>query len=244
MLRSAFLVCIGLLLTGFISVFITIFYPLFPHGEYTVHRIARFWAKTCLALSGVKVTVEGEENIRRDTPQIVMANHQSWYDIFIMLAYIPIPFSWLAKKELFRIPAFGIAIRRLGVIEIDRKNRPDAVKSLDSAAVRIKGGKSVVTFPEGTRSMDTSVQPFKKGVFHLALDTGVNVVPAAIVGSHEVMPKRSLRITPGKVWLVIGKPVPVAEYNAGTLENLIARARNEIISKYNETRSCRYDSAR
>jgi 1-acyl-sn-glycerol-3-phosphate acyltransferase len=236
MLRSAYLVCMGFLITAFTTLFILAGYPVFPHGEYTVHRIARIWGRVCLYVSGVEVRVEGAENVLRETPQIIMANHQSWFDIFIMLAHVPVPFSWLAKKELFHIPAFGTALRKLGVIAIDRKNRPDAVRSLEAAAGKIREGKSVVTFPEGTRSMDASIQPFKKGVFHLALEAGVPIVPVSIVGSHEIMSKRSFRIRPGKVRLVIGEPIRVADYDAGSMEELVARTRDEIMANYKRAR--------
>ncbi|MFB3924609.1 MAG: lysophospholipid acyltransferase family protein [Syntrophales bacterium] len=243
MLRSAFLVAIGILVTGFISIFIVVMYPAFPRGEYTVHRLGIMWARFLLFIANVKVDVIGKENALIGKPQIFMANHQSWFDIFIVFAHIPAQFSWIAKKELFSIPFFGTALRRLGTIEIDRKHHASALKSIDAAAQKIRDGKSVVTFPEGTRSMDGEIQPFKKGVFHLALKSGVPIVPISIVGSREIMPKKSLKIHPGKIVMVIGEPIEIDGYSVETIEELITRVRTAIAGNYYERRAERIRSS-
>ena len=129
-----------------------------------------------------------------EKPQIFMANHQSDFDILIVLAHIPGQFRWIAKKELFKIPIFGKAMRNAGYIEIDRQNHEKALKSLDEAAQKIREGKSVVTFPEGTRSRDGKIRPFKQGMFHLAIRAGVPIVPISIIGAREIMPKRTLKV--------------------------------------------------
>jgi len=152
LLRSAVLVMLAGLWTGVVSAFVILGYPFFPEGENTVHKVAQKWARGILRLSGVEVEVRGAENILPDRPQIFMANHQSFFDIFIVLAFIPAQFRFIAKKELFRVPIFGSALRRYGTIEIDRQHHASAVRSIGEAARKIREGKSVVTFPEGTRS--------------------------------------------------------------------------------------------
>lgn len=232
MFRSAILVILGTSITAFISFFVVVSYRLFPRGEYTTHRVSVLWAQIMLRLSSVKVTVEGRENILKGRPQVFMANHQSGFDILIVLANIETYFAWIAKKELFAIPVFGRALARTGSIPIDRKNFIRAMRSIDDAARRIREGKSVMTFPEGTRSMDGQIHPFKKGVFHLALKAGVPIVPVTIVGSGEIMPKKSLRVHPGHVTLVIDKPIDVSPYTEETLDDLLNRVHGVIASHY------------
>jgi 1-acyl-sn-glycerol-3-phosphate acyltransferase len=159
-----------------------------------------------------------------------MANHQSDFDILIILAHLPGQFRWIVKKELFNIPLFGAAMRNAGYIEIDRQNHVKAVKSVDEAARKIREGKSVMSFPEGTRSSDGKIKPFKQGMFYLAIMSGVPIVPVSIIGAREIMPKRSLQIKPGKITMVIDRPIDVSGYSLENRQELIERVRN-IINK-------------
>jgi 1-acyl-sn-glycerol-3-phosphate acyltransferase len=238
MIRSIILVTIGVLFTGVMSI-IAYVIGFTTNGENKAHKVANLWAKTVLYLSNTKVEVIGEENVLTDAPQVFMANHQSDFDIFIVLAYVPGQFRWIAKKELFKVPVFGPAMRRAGYIEIDRQHHEKALKSLDEAAAKIKEGKSVMTFPEGTRSRDKTIKPFKQGVFYLAVQSGVPITPISIIGSGDIMPKRSLRVNPGKITMVIDKPIPVAEYTIETRDQLMDAARNVIIKNYEEQMALR-----
>jgi 1-acyl-sn-glycerol-3-phosphate acyltransferase len=161
-----------------------------------------------------------------------MANHQSGFDILIVLACLETYFVWIAKKELFGIPVFGHALTRTGSIAIDRKNFVRAMRSINDAARIIQEGKSVMTFPEGTRSMDNQIHPFKKGVFHLALKAGVPIVPVTIVGSGGIMPKKSFRIHPGRITLIVDEPIEVAGYTEETVDDLITRVHTVVSSHY------------
>lgn len=237
MLRSALLVTIGIFFTALTSLFVVVFYPAFPHGEFTVNRVSRIWAKLLLKISNVTGDVIGAGNVLTDRPQIFMANHQSGFDILIVRAFLPGQMRWIAKKELFKIPVFGAALRRTGAVEIDRQNRTKAIISLEDAARQIREGKSVMTFPEGTRSRNGQVKKFKKGVFYLALAAGVPIVPISIVGSGEIMPKRSLRIQPGRIKMIIGKPVEVSNYSKENIDELITTVRDTIVSNYNAFRN-------
>jgi 1-acyl-sn-glycerol-3-phosphate acyltransferase len=220
---------VGIMVTGYLSACAIIFGLVSP-GENKIHFIARLWAKTILALSGTRVEVIGAENVQLEKPQIFMSNHQSDFDIFVVLGFIPGQFRWIAKKELFKIPVFGGAMRNAGYIEIDRQNHEKAMISLDIAAQKIREGKSVMTFPEGTRSKDGIVKPFKQGMFHLAIKAGVPIVPVCIVGTASIMPKRSLRINPGKVTMIIDKPIDVTGYTPDDRLQLIERVRNVIVN--------------
>ena len=172
-----------------------------------------------------------------------MANHQSDFDIFIVLAHVPVQFRWLAKKELFHIPIFGPAMRTAGYIEIDRQNRERAFKSLDEAAEKIGQGKSVMTFPEGTRSRDGRMKPFKQGTFYLAIKSGAPIIPVSIIGSGEIMPKRSLQVNPGRIIMAIDKPIPVTGYTIETRSELIERVQSAILRNYDYWKSVRKGDA-
>ncbi|MFH1080326.1 MAG: lysophospholipid acyltransferase family protein [Pseudomonadota bacterium] len=232
MLRSMIILALGVVVTGYLSACCIIFGLISP-GENKIHHIARIWAKILLLLSSTRVNVIGAENVRIGKPQIFMSNHQSDFDIFIVLGFIPGQFRWIAKKELFKIPIFGGAMRNAGYIEINRQDHEKALKSLDIAAQKIREGKSVMTFPEGTRSEDSVIKPFKQGMFHLAIKAGVPIVPVSIIGAGEIMPKRSLRINPGKVTIMIDKPIDVTGYTVENRALLIERVRNVIVNNCN-----------
>ncbi len=227
MLRSALLVTIGVAVTAYISLICLILSFFFP-GEDRIHKIARIWAKIMLLISSTKVTVIGGQNVLQRKPQVFMCNHQSDFDILVALAHIPGQFRWIAKKELFRIPVFGPAMRRAGYIEIDRQDHQRALQSLDEAAEKIRQGRSVMTFPEGTRSKDGRMKPFKAGTFFLAIKSGAPIVPVTVIGTAEIMPRRSLRVRPGRVILVIDQPIDVSGYTNENKDELIERVRNII----------------
>ena len=235
MIRSAVLVSLGVAITAFFS-FWSVVFSFFANAENNVHKVANIWGRILLAICGTKVQVIGRENIVQGKPQVLMANHQSDFDILIALAFVPGQFRWIAKKELFAVPVFGQAMRSAGYIEIDRQNHEKALRSLDLAALRIREGKSVMTFPEGTRSRDGEIKTFKQGTFYLAIQAGVPIVPISIIGSGEIMPKRSLKIKPGKIKLIIGKPISAAEYSLENRHELTHRVRQVIIHNYDAYR--------
>ncbi|MEE9912002.1 MAG: 1-acyl-sn-glycerol-3-phosphate acyltransferase [Deltaproteobacteria bacterium] len=235
MIRSALLVTLGVAITAFFS-FWAIVFSFFANAENNVHKVANIWGKILLMICSTKVQVIGAENILRGKPQVFMANHQSDFDILITLAHVPGQFRWIAKKELFAIPIFGRAMKGAGYIEIDRQNHEKAMQSLDLAALRIRQGKSVMTFPEGTRSRDGEIKAFKQGTFYLAIQSGVPVVPITIIGSGDIMPKRSLKIKPGKIKLIIDKPIAVKDYTLENRQELIKRVRQVIIKNHDAYR--------
>jgi len=231
MIRSALLVTLGVAITAFVSFWCVVF-SLFPNSENRIHKVASLWAKMLLLISNTRVEVIGAENIIHNKPQVFMANHQSDFDILIVLGHVPGQFRWIAKKELFRVPLFGAAMRNAGYIPIDRSNHDSALKSMEEAARIIRKGHSVMTFPEGTRSSDGTIQRFKQGTFHLAIQAGVPIVPITIIGTSAVMPKRSLKITPGEIRVIIDKPIDVSGYTIETRQQLIDEVRNTIVGNY------------
>ncbi len=199
----------------------------FINPDY-LHNYARLWAKVGLRLAGVRLTVVGREHLRAGEPVIYMSNHASNFDILALFAGLPGQFRWLAKDELFRIPLFGLAMRRAGYIPLDRSDRKKAVHSMAEAAKRIRAGASVVIFPEGTRSVDGTLQPLKKGGFLIALKAAVPVQPVAISGSFAVMPKSGCRIHGGQIEVRILPAIATAELSAADTEKLLATVRERI----------------
>ncbi|HEV8336815.1 MAG TPA: lysophospholipid acyltransferase family protein [Candidatus Polarisedimenticolia bacterium] len=198
-----------------------------PSGD-GVLALARVWARLVLGLCGVRVVVEGRDKIRPPGPYVFLSNHQSQFDIPAAVLAIPIQFRILAKQELFHIPIFGWALRLSGFVAIDRRNRDKAIASLDRAAERIRRGRSLLIFAEGTRSPDGRLLPFKKGAFVLAIQAGVPVVPLAIRGSRAVLPKGSLSIRPGIITVVVGDPIDPRPFSVDQKEALMTRVRSAL----------------
>ena len=158
-----------------------------------VHHVARVWGRSILWVSGIKVKVHGFNPDWGKQPIIYMSNHESNFDIPVLLSGLPVQFRWLAKSELFKIPIFGRAMRGAGYIGIDRFNQESAFKSINEAAGKLETGVSVMMFPEGTRSLDGNIRPFKKGGFVMAVDSAAPIVPIILRGTRQIMPKNSLR---------------------------------------------------
>ena len=192
-------------------------------------RIPRRWAELILKAAGVEVLVEGAEHLRRDAPQILVLNHQSWFDILALTAYLPVDYRFVAKKELEGIPIFGSVWQACGHISIDRDDLQKSIGSLERAAEVVRRERpTLIMFPEGTRSMTGELAPFKKGAFVLAIRMGAPVVPAAILGTREVMLKGDWRVRPGKVRIRIGAPIPVQELGHHDRDALARAARDAV----------------
>ncbi len=216
-----------------------LFLGLFDKSGRLVHfYCAAPWAKMILWVCGVKVNAKGLENMDGNVPRIYMTNHQSYFDIFALLAYLPVSFKFVLKEELMKIPLFGATMRRAGYIGIDRENPRKAAKSMKEVVEKIKNGFSVLIFPEGTRSADGQLQPFKRGGFHLALKSGCDVVPIAIINSRKIVPKGALKINKGTLGMSIGKPISVKDYSKKDMDQLMALTWDAIMSQMNENLNC------
>ncbi|QSQ26913.1 1-acyl-sn-glycerol-3-phosphate acyltransferase [Pyxidicoccus parkwayensis] len=186
------------------------------------------WSPVLLWAGGAKLEVIGRENVDPNRPTIYVANHQSTIDIPAHFLAVPVPFRYVAKSQLKWVPFIGWFLALAGHVFINRTNRAKAIASLDAASAKIRGGKSIFLYPEGTRSPDGRILPFKKGPFALALKSRVPVVPVTIEGSGKLMPKNSWNITPGPIRVKVGKPIDTTGFAEDDREGL-ARAVREVI---------------
>jgi 1-acyl-sn-glycerol-3-phosphate acyltransferase len=205
-LRTAFFWSCTALVTIVLGLCAFITFPFDRRGK-VVHLYARLWGWLALKFNGVRVQVTGLEHINTKKPSIYMCNHLGSFDIFVLLAYLPGQFRWLAKSELFRIPIMGWGMSAAGYISLDRSERKKAYRSMEIAARKIKERASVVIFPEGARTFDGLLQPFMNGGFTLAIKGGIPIIPITILGTYEIMPRTTKRVKKGNVRIVIDRAI-------------------------------------
>ena len=199
-----------------------------------VLALARLWSRVILGVPGVKLEVKMRAPLEPGRPYVFMPNHASMVDIWVVFVAIPASFRFIAKKQLASIPLFGWAMAAGRFIFIDRQNAASARRTMDEASRRIRAGQSVVIFPEGTRTRDGRLLPFKKGGFHLAIDSGAAVVPVAIKGSREVMPRGAALIRAGTVTLEVDAPIPTTGLTTSDRDALIEKVRSRVAAMLGE----------
>lgn len=206
-----------------------LFIPFTFNRQFPLMVARTVFAPGLLWIAGAKLTVNGRENVPLNRPVIFVANHCSHLDIGTLCKSLPVNLHFIGKKELIWAPVVGWYMWVAGHIFIDRSNKKKAIKSLEAAAEKIKSGKSVVMYPEGTRSKDGNLGVFKKGAFHLAIQSGVAIVPVSIKGTYNVWPANSNKITPGNVYVEIGKPIESVNYSKETIKGFISGTREVIL---------------
>ena len=186
----------------------------------------RYWARSLLAASGVTASVEGAERITPGVPEVLAANHASFFDILALMAWMPVDPKFIAKIELFRIPVFGQAMTAIGMVALDRHNLKEAFGAYQVAAKRITEEKlHVLVYPEGTRSRTGEMLPFKKGPFVLAIAAGVPVVPIFVHGAFGIQPKGSVVVHPRPLRIIVGEPIATAGLTYDDRDALAQRVR-------------------
>jgi len=199
-----------------------------PSGDFG-HRCARLWARLILRTTGVRVTARGLEKLDPKRSYVLASNHQSIYDIPIVFSTLPLQLRIVAKASLGRFPILGWHLRRTGHLLVDRQNPgPGIVKKMTRL---VKGARSLIVFPEGTRSVDGSVARFKAGMFLVAIESGLPVVPISIARSRFVMRKGQLMTCPGDVTITVHDPLPTtgldragARELAGRVQDIVCRS--------------------
>jgi 1-acyl-sn-glycerol-3-phosphate acyltransferase len=182
-----------------------------PDGENSIYdRCMHAWARSVIRAAGCRVRIHGDEHLVPGA--VYISNHVSWFDIFALAAELP-RYTFIAKREIRRIPVFGWGAEAAGIVFLDRGNRKQAFAAYETAAVGVREGRNVVVCPEGTRGYDYHLRPFKKGPFVLAIASQRPIVPTIVHGTIEIMPKGSFWITPGTIDVRLLEPVPTAGYD-------------------------------
>lgn len=203
-------------------------------AEFAGRYVARPWGKLILWITPVMIERTGLEHIEAHQSYVVIANHQSTYDILVVYGYLPLDFKWVMKIELRKMPFVGFACEKMGHIYVDRRNRQASIKAMQSARKKLVDGTSVFFFPEGTRSCGAELKPFKKGAFRMAEDLQLPILPVTIEGADQVMKSGGLLITPGRIKLAFHEPVPVADINRLGSAEIRARAERIIANGLEE----------
>lgn len=200
-------------------------------GPRRVARISAVpWARLGLLLSGVHVDILGREHLKPGRSYVIVANHLSQFDIWVLYGYLGADFRWVMKQELRRFPVIGYCCARLGHVFVNRGDRASAIASLEQAKRRMVNGTSILFFPEGTRSRSGELQPFKKGAFRMARDLDLPILPVTLSGTREILPPDTLRMHPGTVSLTLHPELRVEGEDEAAMEQALHRSRSAIAS--------------
>lgn len=192
--------------------------------------VTKSYSMILLPVFGVAVETRGVSRVDRNAPYVFMSNHASHVDSLALAVSIPHPLHWVFKKELSKIPIFGWVLLSLGQIMVDRRNAAQSRTALLNAASALTGNNSVLIYAEGTRSKDGKLQPLKKGGFHIALQSGLPIVPVRVSGSHDIVPPGSLQVRPGRVVVELFEPIPTKGMTDADVPELMARVRDALLS--------------
>lgn len=206
-----------------------------PLGPDLPLHMARIWSTPLCWIGGVRVEVRQEAPIDWSRPHVFVLNHQSMLDIPVAFRCIPVALRFIAKRSLLFVPFLGLYMKATGMIFVDREKSAKAIASIQKAGLRIRQGASIIAFPEGTRTRDGRIQPFKKGTFMVAIEAQVPIVPMAIHGASDVLPRDSFRVRPGRVRLAIGAPIPTEGLRREDRDELIHKVRSEVIRLHVES---------
>ena len=196
------------------------------------HKVATLWSRLICRWNGIPVKIIGIENVLTDGSQVFIANHQGYYDIFALSGYLPVQLRWVAKASLFRVPFMGWAMSAAGYIPVVRNNKKKSYQAFLNAIESVRAGNSIVIFPEGTRSEDGSIGPFKKGSQLLAQRAEVPMVPVTIIGTRDIIRKGSMIIHPGPVQITVSPYVTLDGKDSKKGEDALQAIRNTIYKNF------------
>lgn len=219
---------ISVILNTFVLALIIIAISPFDRKGNLVHFVGKFWSLLNIYLSGTRLAIKGKEKIEKGRTYIVMSNHQSLFDPWVLIGKLPLQLRWTVKPEVKKMPVFGYALDRMGHIYLGRRRRKDTVMSLEIAIQKIREGSSVVFFPEGTRSKDGRLLKFHKGGALIAIRSGVPILPVTINGSRFVLPKGTLALMPGKIQVIVGDLIDPGMFDEDKKDELMAVVKSAI----------------
>jgi len=208
-------------LTILVAIIVSVF-SIMGMSQFAGRYIAKAWGRIILWITPVSVSRVGQAHIEPGQSYVVVANHQSIYDILLVYGYLPLDFKWVMKIELRKMPFVGFACEKMGHIYVDRRNRKASIRAMDAAKDQLVNGTSVFFFPEGTRSNDLKLLPFKKGAFKMARDLQLPILPVSISGANRVMPTGGVRILPGKIVMTFHAPISFEQINEAD-DNVVAK---------------------
>ncbi len=209
---------------------LVIIYAKLSSPQKSAKVLAPIWAKGCVFLTPVWVSVEGREQLDPSKAYVVVSNHQSQYDILLLYGWIGLPLKWIMKKEVRKIPAIGVANEKIGNIFIDRSQPELAQKTINSAVSDLGAGVGLMFFPEGTRSDDGQLLEFKKGAFRIAIEQQLEILPVTVAGTRDILPNHSLLMFPGRMKLRLHQPLAVDNLMLADIPALIEKSRLAIAS--------------
>ncbi len=199
--------------------------PFSPNGDAGLWIVRRLWAPLTLKLCGVDVQASGDiDRLYDGQPRVIIANHQGYLDVPACFTSLPLPLRILAKKELFKLPFMGHFLKAFGFPPVDRARTKAALRSFDQATDMLRQGRSILVFPEGTRSPDGSLQPLKKGAFVMAIKAGVEIVPVGLSGSFEAFNRRDHILHPGLIHIHVAPPIPTQHLTIDDRDALLSTA--------------------
>ena len=206
-------------------------------SRWPLRMASRCWAPGLLHGAGARLEVHGLERVDWSRPHVFVANHQSMIDICALFRALPVPLRFVLKQELAGVPFVGWYARAMGMVFIERTSARSSARRLHAAADLLREGACVCAFPEGTRSRDGRVGPFKGGAFQLAIEAGVSVVPVAIGGSGKVLPAAGFRVRPGRIVVRIGGPLSTQGMVPHERSALAQQAHTAVVALLEESRA-------
>jgi 1-acyl-sn-glycerol-3-phosphate acyltransferase len=188
------------------------------------------WSRLNGYMTPIFVKVLGKENIDKYQSYVIVPNHQSHFDVFVLYGWLGIDFKWVLKQELRKVPGLGIGCEKVGHIFIDRSNHEKAIASINAARKKIVNGTSVIFFPEGTRQTSGRLGEFKKGAFKFAIDMGLPLLPVTIINTNKILPPHTMNLLPGKATMIIHPKIDTAGYDDANIDELMEKTRASIQS--------------
>lgn len=188
------------------------------------------WARVLARLTPIAVSVEGSSNAQQQRSYIVASNHQSMYDIFVIYGWLKLDMKWVMKQELRKVPGIGIGCEKVGHIFVERRDPKQAAEAISAALHKLGDGVGILFFPEGTRSLDGHLLPFKKGAFRTAIEQQLPILPVTVRGTSDILPNKTLKLFPGRATMVVHPPIETKGMTLDDLEPLLEQTRATIQS--------------
>jgi 1-acyl-sn-glycerol-3-phosphate acyltransferase len=201
---------------------------LFSRSDMPGHWVAVMWCGVVATFTGITTSLHGGEKIDPKQSYIITPNHQGNADILALRNTLPLKYLWVIKQSLVRIPFFGWGLAATGAIALDRSKKSEALARLQGSAGSLGDGWSILTYPEGTRTPDGQLLPFKKGAFMLAVQTGIPILPITINGAHKLFPKNSIAIKAGHITVTVSDPIPTRGLTEDDVPELMRKTREAV----------------